>query len=225
MLLVNHRALLGTQDWAEQFEAPLHKHKFQAIRISNRPDIKISVSTSGNNFSPTRSDIPIVKVELMFHPQFHLQGVIKAFVNEQQRRRWDPFIQQLKVVEKSDSNRLKIVYTQMKPLMGLESRHFYEKKIHFSVSNGKFSEGADPHTFRDQQRDSGVSGDGDNATYYTYISSCQVPPKMPVEKKNFTEFSQSLAGKVKKSAEAKTVFALHKFELVDVDADLSLGSA
>lgn len=47
---------------------------------------------------------------------------------------------------------------------------------------------------------------------------------MPIEKKNFTEFSQSLAGKAKKSAEAKTIFALHKFELVDVDAALGVGS-
>ena len=58
-----------------------------------------------------------------------------------------------------------------------------------------------------------------NHTYYTYVSSCQVPPKVP-GKKSFVSFNQSLnqslnqSSSFQESVEAKTVFAMQKFELV-----------
>lgn len=62
-----------------------------------------------------------------------------------------------------------------------------------------------------------------NHTYYTYVSSCQVPPKVP-GKQSFVSFNQSLNQSlnqsssfqaiIQESVEAKTVFAMQRFELV-----------
>jgi len=60
-------------------------------------------------------------------------------------------------------------------------------------------------------------------TYYTYITSCAKAPRLP-GKSSFLDFSNKIGssrGEASKeeeelpSVEAKTIFAMHKFELVD----------
>lgn len=54
-------------------------------------------------------------------------------------------------------------------------------------------------------------------TYYSYLSSCQVQPKVS-GKKNFINLNmsqdQSSQNGIMESIEAKTIFAMQKFELV-----------
>ena len=65
-------------------------------------------------------------------------------------------------------------------------RHFFEKKLHFSVakkSRNKLS--------KKLSKESNGGEDGGNNTFYTYISSCKVAPQVP-GKKSFLNFSMSV---------------------------------
>lgn len=78
-----------------------------------------------------------------------------------------------KVLDRSESNRLSVVYTLFQPFLDTPPRYFYEKKLHFCVYKEE-----EPLTFREQRPSksiSGVSGftEGEDKIFYTYISSCE----------------------------------------------------
>ena len=75
--------------------------------------------------------------------------------------------------------------------MDTAPRHFFEKKLHFSVAK----EEADNITSSGKKSCLKIStrnfSEGDPGTFYTYVSSCEVPPKVP-GKKSFLDFSMSI---------------------------------
>ena len=173
--------------------------------------MKVSFNPAGTLLS---SDYPCVKTEYFFDPKFSLSTVIQSLQNEKHRRRWDPFVQTSKVISTSQSQRLQVVYTQWESFLDQAPRHLFEKKLHFSIVKGdrnyqengmsKFKKGASKRT----------DSDNENETFYTYVSSCQVPPSVP-GKKSFLDFSTSLdnSSQTLESVEAKTIFSMFKFEL------------
>ena len=94
-------------------------------------DLIVSYHTLGTS---QNSNLPCIKLEFMFDPQLSLDDVIQSLQIESRRRSWDPFIKTSKVIHTSESGRLQIVYTQYKEQMEQAPRHFFEKKLHFSVS-------------------------------------------------------------------------------------------
>lgn len=92
-----------------------------------------------------------------------------------------------KVLERSDSNRLSIVYTLLQPFLDVPPRYYFEKKLHFAVQKDEDQ----PLTFRDQRPSKSVSAVSgataeENSICYTYISSCAQAPTLPPGKKTFS---------------------------------------
>merc|ERR1712165_618782 len=69
-------------------------------------DLIVSYHTNGTS---QNSQLPCIKLELMFDPQISLDDVIQSFQIESRRRSWDPFIKTSKVIHTSESGRLQIV--------------------------------------------------------------------------------------------------------------------
>jgi len=68
-----------------------------------------------------------------------------------------------------------------------------------------------------------LSDESGQQTYYTYITSCAKAPRLQ-GKKSFLDFtnkvgsssSENQQAAEEQSVEAKTIYAMHKFELVDL---------
>ena len=87
----------------------------------------------------------------------------------------------MKVLDHSDSKRLRIVHTVFKPFLDVAPRYFNEKKLSFCVP----LEDESPPTFRDRPSKSSGITEGDNSVFYHYVSSCAEAPPMPSSKKTF----------------------------------------
>ena len=136
--------------------------------------MSIHVMEGGTQFDPS---VPCVKIEFLFDQAFSLQEVIESIQSEKNRRRWDPFLKNSKVLQQSESGRMQVVFHEMKPFLDRAPRHFFEKKLHFCIEELLQQELDVDVDVRDpnEKRKSYVSSllSHGPATYYTYISGCK----------------------------------------------------
>lgn len=220
-MLDHERALLENSElfaghrFANFFNKIANSGNWRTLRTRDRPNIHVSVKDKGSHID-TEQHIPVIKIELLFDPQFKLGNVVQALQNEAQRKRWDPFIHNMKVLDRSESARLIIMQTTWKPFLDIAPRYLYEKKLNFCVLVEEESK-EEPNTFL--RTTTGLSGltDGENCIHYTYVSSCAEAPAIPLGKKTYAQFSKSVdtSAAFKQPQEACTLFSMQKFELID----------
>ena len=120
-----------------------------------------------------------MRCEFWMDPAFSLDSVVESIKNEKIRRRWDPFLKSSKVLSQSESARLQIVYTEMRPFFDSAPRHFFEKKLHFTLDEeeGKSIISSDDTSEESSAMASSVQSSRCR-THYSYVSSCEENPKI-----------------------------------------------
>ena len=93
--------------------------------------VSLHICNSGTAFD---RDIPCVKTCLYFDPKHTLENVVDSIQNEEIRMQWDNFIEEVNVLEQSDTGRMQVVQTKYKTISNLEGREFIEKKLYFCHS-------------------------------------------------------------------------------------------
>ena len=62
---------LSTSSFASIFEAASDSPDFRPLRIRKQPNLKVSVKDQGSSIQGG-TDLPIVKIEFLFEPEFRL---------------------------------------------------------------------------------------------------------------------------------------------------------